>query len=123
MKVPLLTIMMSLLFLGCSARKPPEGMFPVHASFEVVEETEVIRHFAITKTGDEPLPAARLKFYEPIEFEGIEYLAYKLPLDPELQIFKNSVGQKFTCNIVKLALMQEVREFNSGALTNVIPIN
>ena len=119
MKHTLLTIIILTFTLGCSTTEAPEGMFPIDAAFTVLEEKKVIKRFALIDTGNAPLPAAVIQFHKPEEFKGNTYLTYKLPHDPELPIFEGSVGKKFQCSVVKHALVISIREFNSGALTNV----
>jgi len=101
----------------------PEGMFPVNATFEVLKkETKEKPDFMAATPDVIEVDSVIVRFLEPKEFKGIEYSIYRMPSDPESVIFSESIGMSFRCMVIKHALLNKQREFNSGALTNIKPL-
>lgn len=97
-------------------------MVLVEAVFKVLKEEKKEVPFIDASSADiVEVDAVGVRFLEPKEFEGIEYSIHRLPSDPESVIFSDAVGKSFRSTIIKHALMNEQKEFNSGALNNIQP--
>jgi len=124
MKIAALIIGLLCLLLGCSNKQAPEGMFPIKAKLEVLkEEKKEVPDYTNETIEIIQVQAVKVRFLEPKEFQGIEYSIHLLPSEKKSIIFSDSVGKQYSCTIIKLALLNGRREFNSAALSNIEPID